>query len=725
MNVSTHTTHTHTLIHIDNGFAQSSYQTLTVVQASVRATDTMPPRTSASPARGKGTAFSQMMQARMQAAKPPHDSSPSFDSGGLQPVPSSSPPSLMGSHSNSPLVLPEIRQLEISASASAGVCRTTTSAVTSAASHPVPTDAPRVMPPRGSLGHAHHGTSPALARSPSGGDREISLLTPPKELLAVVAELQMELRARTDSVNAIQRNFQRLNALYQQDRAEHARVVEELSARANANQVAEGAPNVDTAAMRAQIESLLEEYRSLEESSTLALLASQESLEATELQVIEAKRTQVQLKDELGVLETALSTRTAELHKLEEALADAQRDVAAGVCLLSQTTKNWYHTIIQVVEAVEAALGDDVTQQSAKAKAAPLEVTAAVPDNPIDWTNSELLPKLLGKVQLQTQRLAALRRTAHEQDGHRAIGLAVAESHGRRVLEEAEAMARQWAPLAMQSLTLASRGMAAVQETSSRCDDLWTRLRGQIDMMSRSQAALASSHWEELLTSVEAQLAENFRVASQRATAGETALKVEIRNLHTQMDAERRTHAQEGRTLAARLQQSEGDCANYLKRLKELEAAQQAHEAATALARSLLESSFCEEQNRISAEVSRAKLHPTPDAHSAELAGESGVPGGRGAALPFHRRNVSGDHPSDVLDRAVRRVGTHVAPKSVDRVGLGLAAARGDRWCVPGGLYAEEALRQHVTLSANGGRLWGGGKSTLETRQSHIGSAEF
>lgn len=493
----------------------------------------------------------------------------------------------MGSHSKSPLVLPGIRQLESTASASAGVRRTTISAVTSIPSHPVPTD-------------AHHGTS--------GGDREISLLTPPKELLAVVAELQMELRARTDSVNAIQRNFQRLNALYQKDRAEHARTAEELLARANASREAEGAHNVNAAAMRAQIESLLEEYRSLEESTTLALLARQESLEAAELQVIEAKRAQVQLEGERGVLEAALSTRTAALHKLEEALADAQRDAAAGVRLQSQTTENWYHTIVQLVEAVAAALGDDVTQRSAEGQAAPLEVPAVVPDNPMDWINSELLPKLLRKIQMQTQRLAALRRTALEQDGYRAVWLTEAESHGRRVLKVAEAMARQWASLALQGLTLASREMAGAQEMASKCDDMWTRLHGELDMMSQSQAALASSHWEELLASVEAQLAENFRVASQRAAAGEAALQVEMASLHTQMDAERRRHAQGDRALAARLQQSERDCANYRNRLQELEAAQQAHVAATALARSQLESSFCEEQSRVSAELSRAKL---------------------------------------------------------------------------------------------------------------------
>ncbi|CCW70258.1 unnamed protein product [Phytomonas sp. Hart1] len=58
--------------------------------------------------------------------------------------------------------------------------------------------------------------------------RKLSVKTPPTELLRVIGELQRELNARTDSVNAIQRNFERLSGMYRQDQEELARITSEL-----------------------------------------------------------------------------------------------------------------------------------------------------------------------------------------------------------------------------------------------------------------------------------------------------------------------------------------------------------------------------------------------------------------------------------------------------------------------------------------------------------------
>ncbi|ESL07469.1 hypothetical protein TRSC58_04841 [Trypanosoma rangeli SC58] len=84
------------------------------------------------------------------------------------------------------------------------------------------------------------------------------------ELLQVIEQQRKEMQARTDSVNAIQRNFERLSEMYRGDHAELERLREEVK-RLREREGSEESELKVHAAVRAELESLLKSHRKLQE----------------------------------------------------------------------------------------------------------------------------------------------------------------------------------------------------------------------------------------------------------------------------------------------------------------------------------------------------------------------------------------------------------------------------------------------------------------------------
>ncbi|RNF09313.1 hypothetical protein TraAM80_02260 [Trypanosoma rangeli] len=84
------------------------------------------------------------------------------------------------------------------------------------------------------------------------------------ELLQVIEQQRNEMQARTDSVNAIQRNFERLSEMYRGDHAELEQLREEVK-RLREREGSEESEQKVHAAVRAELESLLKSHKKLQE----------------------------------------------------------------------------------------------------------------------------------------------------------------------------------------------------------------------------------------------------------------------------------------------------------------------------------------------------------------------------------------------------------------------------------------------------------------------------
>ncbi|RNF26359.1 metallo-peptidase, Clan MA(E), Family M1 [Trypanosoma conorhini] len=85
------------------------------------------------------------------------------------------------------------------------------------------------------------------------------------ELLQVIEQQRREMQVRTDGVNAIQRNFERLSEMYRNDRAELEQLREEVK-RLRGREGADESELKVYAAVRAELESLLQSHKELQET---------------------------------------------------------------------------------------------------------------------------------------------------------------------------------------------------------------------------------------------------------------------------------------------------------------------------------------------------------------------------------------------------------------------------------------------------------------------------
>ncbi|CCW63016.1 unnamed protein product [Phytomonas sp. EM1] len=202
--------------------------------------------------------------------------------------------------------------------------------------------------------------------SSSTGDtsyRELSEKTPPAELLRVIGELQRELNTRTDSVNAIQRNFERLSGMYRQDQAELARVTAELQGMKEASKDAVSSEKV-LLAVQLELENIMEKYKKLQDDTERerqdykAALSAPEIQQSTLREMCEGlSKEKASLSEQIETLELKYAQANANIADLEQkATLQTQEERQRQQSGVRALVRRVGTAIKECVDAIEASV---------------------------------------------------------------------------------------------------------------------------------------------------------------------------------------------------------------------------------------------------------------------------------------------------------------------------------------------------------------------------------
>ncbi|EKF30526.1 hypothetical protein MOQ_005661 [Trypanosoma cruzi marinkellei] len=159
----------------------------------------------------------------------------------------------------------------------------------------------------------------------SGGGNYVNLRPPQRattrDLLQVIEQQRKDLLARTDSVNAIQRNFERLSEMYRGDRAELEKLREEVQRLRERDAAGESELKVYTA-VRAELESLLESHKELQETRRQEQQKFKSNANETRQQMEKQQRLITQLQGECEQLRRASTEGEEKLRRVSTELKE-------------------------------------------------------------------------------------------------------------------------------------------------------------------------------------------------------------------------------------------------------------------------------------------------------------------------------------------------------------------------------------------------------------------
>ncbi|EAN94295.1 hypothetical protein C3747_50g149 [Trypanosoma cruzi] len=170
------------------------------------------------------------------------------------------------------------------------------------------------------------------------------------DLLQVIEQQRKDLLARTDSVNAIQRNFERLSEMYRGDRAELEKLREEVQRLRERDAAGESELKV-YAAVRAELEFLLESHKELQETRRQEQQKFKSNANEAREQMEKQQRLITQLQGECEQLcrvstegEEKLRRVTSELKELTGEVVQFAREVRGRVNSMPVETLTHNHS---------------------------------------------------------------------------------------------------------------------------------------------------------------------------------------------------------------------------------------------------------------------------------------------------------------------------------------------------------------------------------------------
>lgn len=146
------------------------------------------------------------------------------------------------------------------------------------------------------------------------------------ELLAVIEQLRGELQTRTDGVNAIQRNFERLSEMYRRDCAELERLREGERQMKERDAAIESERKV-FAAMQKEMESLLQSYKDLHETRRHEQQTVGDSTKAMQQKLEEQQTLLAHLQNECDRLRGQTEASEEKQKRLASEFSDSARHV--------------------------------------------------------------------------------------------------------------------------------------------------------------------------------------------------------------------------------------------------------------------------------------------------------------------------------------------------------------------------------------------------------------
>lgn len=160
----------------------------------------------------------------------------------------------------------------------------------------------------------------------------ISLHTPPAELLHIIQTLQQELNERTLSVNAIQRNFERLSNMYQTSQKEMETLRDEHEQYQRATHDDDAAQKV-VRAMQVEMEKQLEEHQMLRATC--------------EKERAEANAREVQLQTTLSHVQQQLKEREEEVQQQQRRWSEMEIKQGKWVAAQQQRMEMSIHAVLE------------------------------------------------------------------------------------------------------------------------------------------------------------------------------------------------------------------------------------------------------------------------------------------------------------------------------------------------------------------------------------------